>query len=66
MKAKLLRDAGKIRRGAEVEIVSKVEEAVEHTGGDPAASDTMSPVYAVKDEQMHEEHVDTRDMKPLP
>jgi hypothetical protein len=65
MKAKLLRDAGEIPAGAEVEIVSKVpgDEASDDPAAQPAAD---APVYAVKDDEDREEQVDTRDLKPSP
>ena len=63
MKAKLLGGAGKIPKGAEVEIVSKVA-----AGGERAPDDVPiePPVYAVRDDADREENVDTRDLKPSP
>jgi hypothetical protein len=67
MKAKLLRDAGDIPKGAEVEIVSKVADGGEGAaGGAPVEAAADAPVYAVKDEDDREEKVDTRDLKPSP
>jgi len=67
MKAKLLRDAGKITEGAEVEVVSSAgtndERSDEDIGGRSA---TVAPVYEVTDDEGHAEEVDTRDLKPLP
>jgi len=65
VKAKLLKKAGKIRRGAKVELVSKDEKASAQSAGPAEAPDDPSPVYTVRDEESHEEHVDTRDLKPL-
>lgn len=66
MKAKLLRDAGDIIEGAEVEIVSTAgtnhERADKDVGG---RSTTVAPVYEVTDDDGHAEKVDTRDLKPL-
>jgi len=67
MKAKLLRDAGKITEGAEVEVVSSAgtndERSEQDLGGRSA---TVAPVYEVTDDEGHAEEVDTRDLKPLP
>ena len=67
MKAKLLRNAGKITEGAEVEVVSSAgtndERSDEDLGGRSA---TVAPVYEVTDDEGHAEEVDTRDLKPLP
>jgi len=67
MKAKLLRDAGKITEGAEVEVVSSAgtndERSDEDLGGRSA---TVAPVYEVTDDEGHAEEVDTRALKPLP
>jgi hypothetical protein len=67
MKAKLLRDAGKITEGAEVEVASVAgtndERSDEDLGGRSA---TVAPVYEVTDDEGHAEEVDTRDLKPLP
>ena len=67
MKAKLLRDAGEIIEGTEVEIASPA-------GANDARSDkdvggrstTVAPVYEVTDDEGHAEKVDTRDLNPLP
>jgi hypothetical protein len=67
MKAKLLRDAGEITEGAEVEIASSAgtndDRSDEDVGG---RSRTVAPVYEVTDTEGHAEKVDTRDLKPLP
>ncbi len=67
MKAKLLRDAGEIIEGAEVEIASAAgtndARSDEDLGGRSA---TVAPVYEVSDDDGHTEKVDTRDLKPLP
>jgi hypothetical protein len=66
MKAKLLRDAGDISEGTEVEIVSRDgtndARSDEDVGG---RSTTVAPVYEVSDVDDHTEKVDTRDLKPL-
>lgn len=66
MKAKLLRDAGEMTEGTEVEIASRTganddrgDEDVEGRGK------TVAPVYEVTDAEGHAENVDTRDLKPL-
>jgi hypothetical protein len=67
MKAKLLRKAGKITEGTEVEIASPAgkndERSDEDVGG---RSTTVAPVYKVTDDEGHAEKVDTRDLEPLP
>jgi hypothetical protein len=67
MKAKLLRDAGQISEGTEVEIASPAgtnnARSDEDVGG---RSKTVAPVYAVTDTEGHAEKVDTRDLKLLP
>jgi hypothetical protein len=67
MKAKLLRNAGKIIKGAEVEIVSPAgtndDRSDEDVGG---RSKTVAPVYTVTDTEGHTEEVDTRDLELLP
>jgi hypothetical protein len=67
MKAKLLRDAGEITEGAEVEIASRAgtndDRSDEDVGG---RSKTVAPVYEVTDTEGHAEKVDTRDLTPLP
>lgn len=66
MKAKLLREAGQITEGTEVEIASRVgandDRSAEDVGG---WSKTVAPVYEVTDTEGHAENVDTRDLKPL-
>ena len=66
MKAKLLRDAGEITEGTEVEIVSRDgtndKRSKKDVGG---RSRTPAPVYEVTDSGEHTEKVDTRDLKPL-
>ena len=67
MKAKLLRDAGDISEGTEVEIVSGA--GTNDAGSDKdvgGRSTTVAPVYDVTDDEGHAEKVDTRDLKPLP
>ncbi len=65
MKAKLLRVAGKIRKGTEVEIGARdgtnEVRSEKDVGG---RSTTPSPVYEVTDDQGNAEKVDTRDLKP--
>jgi len=67
MKAKLLRDAGEMPEGAEVEVGSTAgtndARSDEDVGG---RSTTVAPVYEVTDDEGHAEKVDTRDLKPLP
>ena len=67
MKAKLLREAGGITKGTEVEIASRAgtndSRSDEDEGG---RSSTVAPVYEVTDDEGHAEKVDTRDLKPLP
>ena len=67
MKAKLLRDAGDIIEGAEVEVTSGAgtndARSAKDVGG---RSTTVAPVYEVTDDEGHAEKVDTRDLKPLP
>ena len=65
MKAKLLRDAGEITEGTEVEIASCAgtnDRSDEDVGG---RGKTVAPVYEVTDTEGHAENVDTRDLKPL-
>ena len=67
MKAKLLRDAGDITEGAEVEIVSAAGTNDARSDQDVGGrSTTVAPVYEVTDDEGHAEKVDTRDLKPLP
>jgi hypothetical protein len=67
MKAKLLRDAGKIAEGKDVDIASRAGtndvRSDEDVGGQ---STNAAPVYEVTDEEGHAEEVDTRDLKPVP
>ena len=65
MKAKLLRDAGKITEGTEVEIASRAGTNEERSDKDVGGrSTTAAPVYAVTDDEGNAEKVDTRDLKP--
>ena len=67
MKAKLLREAGEISEGAEVEIVSGAGTNDARSDKDVGGrSATVAPVYEVTDDEGHAEKVDTRDLKPLP
>ena len=67
MKAKLLREAGEIIEGTEVEIVSGAGTNDERSDKDVGGrSTTVAPVYEVTDDEGHGEKVDTRDLKPLP
>lgn len=64
MKAKLLDQAGKIERGATVDVGGKTgtndERRPDHRGG---ASTTSAPVYAITDKDGRSENVDTRDLE---
>ena len=66
MKAKLLRDAGEISEGAEVEVASRAgtndSRSDEDLGG---RSTTVAPVFKVTDDEGNAEEVDTRDLRPL-
>jgi hypothetical protein len=65
MKAKLLRDAGDITEGTEVEIASPAGKNDARSDKDLGGrSATVAPVYEVTDEEGHAEKVDTRDLKP--
>jgi hypothetical protein len=65
MKAKLLRDAGEIIEGTEVEIVSAAGTNDARSDRDVGGrSTTVAPVYDVTDDEGHAEKVDTRDLKP--
>jgi len=67
MKAKLLRDAGEMIEGTEVEIVSRDGTNDRRSNKDVGGqSTTVAPVYEVTDDSEHTEKVDTRDLKPLP
>jgi hypothetical protein len=67
MKAKLLREAGKIAEGTDVDIATRAGtndvRSDEDVGG---RSTTAAPVYEVTDDEGHAEEVDTRDLKPKP
>ena len=67
MKGKMQRRAGKIEEQATVEIVAKAEASTE-AGAPPAAAtpDVESPEYVLRDEEGHEEIVNTRDFQMLP
>ena len=66
MKAKLLRDAGEITEGTEVEIASPAGTNDARSDGDVGGRSIVAPVYEVTDDAGHAEKVDTRDLKPLP
>jgi hypothetical protein len=67
MKAKLLRDAGKITEGTEVEIATRAGTNEVRSDKDVGGrSSTAAPVYEVTDDQGNAEKVDTRDLKPGP
>jgi hypothetical protein len=67
MKAKLLRDAGKITEGTEVEIASRAGTNEVRSDKDVGGrSTTAAPVYEVTDDEGNAEKVDTRDLKPVP
>ena len=67
MKAKLLRKAGDIIEGAEVEIVSRAGTNDARSDKDVGGRSTIAaPVYEVKDGEGHAEKVDTRDLKVRP
>ena len=67
MKAKLLRDAGDITEGKDVEIASRAGTNDARSDRDVGGrSTTVAPVYEVTDDEGHAEEVDTRDLKPLP
>ena len=59
MKAKLLRKAGKIKKGETVDVGGKTGSNDDRGG----ASTTSAPVYAVTDKDGQTEDVDTRDLK---
>jgi len=67
MKAKLLTDAGEIKKGTVVELASKAgtndARADEDIGG---RSTTEAPVYEVSDTEGHAAKVDTRDLQAEP
>ena len=64
MKAKLLRAAGEITEGTEVEVAAAA--GTNDARSDKDVGATVAPVYEVTDEEGHAEKVDTRDLKPLP
>ena len=67
MKAKLLHDAGKIVKGAAVEIKSIAGFSDPRSDKDVGGrSTTPEPVYDVTDSEGHTEKVDTRDLQVLP
>jgi hypothetical protein len=67
MKAKLLRNAGKITEGTEVEIASRAGTNEVRSDKDVGGrSTTAAPVYEVTDDEGNAEKVDTRDLKPVP
>ena len=67
MKAKLLRDAGEITEGTQVEVASAAGKNDRRSDEDEGGrSTTVAPVYEVTDDEGHAEKVDTRDLKPLP
>jgi hypothetical protein len=67
MRAKLLRDAGEITKGTEVEVASAAGKNDKRSDQDEGGrSATVAPVYEVTDDEGHAEKVDTRDLEPLP
>ena len=67
MKAKLLRNAGEIIEGTDVEIASRAGTNDVRSDKDVGGrSTTVAPVYEVTDDEGHAEKVDTRDLKPEP
>jgi hypothetical protein len=65
MKARLLRDAGEITEGTEVEIASPAGKNDARSDKDVGGrSRSVAPVYEVTDDDGHVEKVDTRDLKP--
>ena len=67
MKAKLLRDAGKIARGEPVEIKASAGSNDARSDKDEGGrSTTPAPVYEVTDSEGHTEKVDTRDLQKMP
>ena len=65
MKARLLRDAGEITEGTEVEIASPAGKNDTRSDKDVGGrSRSVAPVYEVTDDDGHAEKVDTRDLKP--
>ena len=67
MKAKLLRDAGDIAKGEQVEIKSSAGSNDARSDKDEGGrSTTPAPVYEVTDSEGHTEKVDTRDLQKMP
>ena len=67
MKAKLLRDAGKIAKGEPVEIKSSAGSNDARSDEDEGGrSTTPAPVYEVADGEGHTEKVGTRDLQKMP
>lgn len=67
MKGKMQRAAGKIEEKATVEIVAKAEASTEaEVPAAAAMPGSESPEYVLRDEEGHEEIVNTRDFKMLP
>jgi hypothetical protein len=63
MKATLLHQAGKVKKGATVDLGGKTGTNDERGPDDPGgASTTPSPVYAITDKDGQTENVDTRDL----
>jgi hypothetical protein len=66
MKAKLLRKAGKITEGTEVDIASRAGTNEVRSDKDVGGRSTApAPVYDVTDDEGNAEKVDTRDLKPV-
>lgn len=62
MKGKLLSDAGVIKEGAAVDIGAKAGTNSSRRADDIGGESTIpAPVYAVTDDDGHDEEVDTRD-----
>jgi hypothetical protein len=67
MKARLLNDAGDIRKGTVVEIASKAGTNDARTDEDVGGrSTTDAPIYEVTDIEGHAEKVGTRDLEVEP
>ena len=67
MKAKLLADAGKLKKGTAVAFRSRAGTNEARSDKDVGGrSTTAAPVYKVTDDEGHAEKVDTRDLKPEP
>ena len=66
MKARLLRDAGEITEGTEVEIDTPAGKNDTRSDKDVGGRSTsVAPVYEVTDDEENHEQVDTRDLKPI-